>query len=91
MDPAVSAFLTKVEANIEASMDAHTKAQQVTATRIDELLARLPNLEYRVADLGDAVAALQQAQPPPSKATDEDPAMREQPQPPPVIDGVHTR
>ena len=63
MDPSVSSFLTKLEAKIEASMDAQTKAQQPTSAKIDEVLKWRPDLERRVADLSDAVDALQLVQP----------------------------
>lgn len=61
MDPSVKAFLDRFESQIQASIDANTKAQQHTASKIEDLLAWRPDLERRVADLGDGVAALQQA------------------------------
>lgn len=88
MDPGVSAFLTKLEANLEAKMDAQTKAQQTTAAKIDELLAWRPDLERRVADLGDAVAALQLPQPPPTKDGSKDPSARDPLPPPPATHDV---
>lgn len=63
MDPVVKAFLDKLEVSLEVS----TAAQRTTAAKIDELIAWTPDLERRVADLGDAVAALQLAQPPQRK------------------------
>ena len=63
MDPSVSAFLTRFETKIEAAIDGLTKAQQSTATKIDDLLSWRPDLERRVADLSDAVAVLQEASP----------------------------
>ena len=62
MDPSVSAFLTRFETKIESAIDGLTKAQQSTATKIDDLLSWRLDLERRVADLSDAVALLQQAQ-----------------------------
>ena len=73
MDPGVSAFLSRFEAKIEAAIDGLTKAQQSTTTKIDDLLSWRPDLERRVADLGDAVTALQQAQAPPQRRSDADP------------------
>ncbi|XP_040244116.3 uncharacterized protein [Aegilops tauschii subsp. strangulata] len=91
MDPSVSAFLTKLEAKIEASMDAQTKAQQATSAKIDEVLKWRPDLERRVADLSDAVAALQLAQPTAPKEGEEPPSMQDPQQQPPATHGIHTR
>ena len=63
--PGVSAFLSRFETKIEAAIDGLTKAQQTTTTKIDDLLSWRPDLERRVADLSDAVAALQAAPTPP--------------------------
>lgn len=63
MYPAIKALLDK----LETALDASIAVQCTTATKIDELVAWRPDLERRLADLGDAVAALQLAQPPPSK------------------------
>ena len=65
MDPSVSAFLTRFETKIEAAIDGLTKVQHTTATKIDDLLSWRPDLERCVADLSDAVAALQAAPQPP--------------------------
>ena len=73
MDPSVSAFLTRFETKIEAAIDGLTKAQQSTSTKIDDLLAWRPDLERRVADLGDAVTALQRAKAPPPARPEADP------------------
>ncbi|XP_020186159.1 uncharacterized protein [Aegilops tauschii subsp. strangulata] len=90
MDPSVSAFLTKLEAKIEASMDAQTKAQQATSAKIDEVLKWRPDLERRVADLSDAVAALQLAQPAAPKEGEEPPLAQDPQQQPPATHGVHS-
>lgn len=63
MDPAIKAFLDTLEASLEAS----TSAQRATAVKIDKLIAWKPDLERRITDLGDAVAALQVANLPPCK------------------------
>ena len=63
MDPSVSAFLTRFKTKIEAAIDGLTKAQQTTSTKIDDLLSWRPDLERRVADLSDTLAALQAAPP----------------------------
>nr|XP_020152320.1 uncharacterized protein LOC109737602 [Aegilops tauschii subsp. strangulata] len=57
MDPSIQAFLDRWESLIAAN----TKAQQVTAAKIDDLLTRRPDLERRVTELGEAMTALQLA------------------------------
>lgn len=58
MDPSVSAFLTRFETKIEAAMDGLTKVQQSITTKIYDLLSWHPDLEHRVANLGDPVTTL---------------------------------
>lgn len=84
MDPAIKAFLDK----LETALDASIAAQRTTATKINELMACRPDLERRVADLGDAVAALQLAQPPPNKECEDGAAATTPTQPPATHDAA---
>lgn len=84
MDPSVQAFLDKIDATLQAN----TKAQLVTQAKIDDLVAWRPDLERRIADLGEAVTALQLAQPQSSKDGEEDQAATAR-QPPPATPGIH--
>lgn len=59
MDPAVKSYLDK----LSATMEANTTALTVITSRLDDLAAWRPDLEKCVADLGEAVAALQQGRP----------------------------
>lgn len=68
MDPTIQAFLDR----LDSTLAAHTAAIQASTARIDEIVAWRPDLERRIADLGDAVAALQHAQPPPPSSSGED-------------------
>lgn len=82
MDPSIKAFLDKLESTLEAN----TTAQRATAAKIDEIVAWKPDLERRVADLGDAVAAFQLARPQPSK-DGEGGTVGTTPTPPPAMHG----
>lgn len=67
MDPVIQAFLDR----LDATLTAHMAAIQASTARIDEIVAWRPDLEHRVADLGGAVAALQQAhQSPPAPSNE---------------------
>lgn len=81
MDPAIKAFLDK----LDAALDANTAATKATNAKINDLISWRPDLERRVADLGDAVAALQQAQPPASTEGATSKVVPDQPQQPAML------
>nr|XP_040252089.1 uncharacterized protein LOC109754163 [Aegilops tauschii subsp. strangulata] len=66
MDPSIEAFLDRLDNTLKAQDKVIAEIQASTA-KIDELVNWRPDLEKRVADLGDAVAALQLSQPAPTK------------------------
>lgn len=67
MDPAVQTFLEKLETILAANI-AEIQAQ---SAKIDDLVVWRPDLEWRAADLGDVVAELQLAQPPPTSSSED--------------------
>lgn len=87
MDPSIEAFLTRLDSTLAAHSKGIAEIQASTA-KIDDLVAWRPDLEKRVADLGDAMAALQLAQQPPSKEGEEQRAPTSS-HIPPATSGVH--
>lgn len=85
MDPAVEAFLERLDSTMKAQSKAIAEIQASTA-KIDALVAWRPDLEKRVADLGDAVAALQLAHPPPTKESEDNRAQASGSAPPATSD-----
>ena len=69
MDPSIEAFLDRLDNTLKAQNKVIAEIQASTS-KIDELVNWRPDLEKRVADLGDAVAVLQLAQPAPTKETE---------------------
>lgn len=57
MDPSIESFLDGLDATLKANSKATAEIQASTA-KIDDLVAWRLDLERRVADLGDVVAAL---------------------------------
>lgn len=58
MDPSIQAFLDRLDSTLVADTMAIASIQASTA-KIDDIISWRPDLERRVADLSEAVAALQ--------------------------------